>query len=231
MRSPLQSVGLTLCSFLCSVLIGSAWADEGSSSAASADVPGHEIYGGLYVLGALAQNRPLTLGGNSFGDTVVHNGAGAGFRAGIFPAFTHRIIGIQADTFGMGNELSLPSATGPGGSRSARGTILSGNTLVSLVVRYPGEQFQPYIGAGLGVSSALLVGTELIQGTSRQTGTAHDTAFAHQYFAGLRINLTSHLFIFGEYKWFSTRYAWNGELSPSVDYRIQIVALGAGLSF
>lgn len=192
---------------------------------------GHEIYGALYLLGALAQNRPLMLGGESLGGTVVRNGAGTGFRAGIFPAFAHSIIGIQADTFGMGNDLSLSSTSSSVGGRSARGTILSGNTLVSLVARYPGEWFQPYLGAGIGVSSALLVGTELIHGASKQTGTARDTSFAHQYFAGLRANLTAHFFIFGEYKWFSTRYAWNGELAPSLDYRVHIVAFGGGMSF
>lgn len=207
------------------------WAEGGGGETELPGVSDHEIYGGLYLLGALSQNRPLTVGGDSYGRTQVTNGAGAGFRAGIFPAFTHRIIGIQADTFGMGNELSSPLMNSSAGNQSARGTLVSGNTLVSLVVRYPGERFQPYVGSGIGVSSALLVGTELIHGASKQTGTARDTSFAYQYFAGLRANLTSHLFVFGEYKWFSTRYAWNGELSPSIDYRVHVIALGAGMSF
>lgn len=227
MKSPIICT-FSLALLLCASLHGSlAWSEEGSGETKPAAASDHEIYGALYLLGALAQNRPLMLGGESLGGTVVRNGAGAGFRAGIFPAFVHRTIGIQADTFGMGNELSLA----PVGGRSARGTILAGNTMVSLVARYPGDWFQPYLGAGIGVSSALLVGTELIHGGSKQTGTARDTAFAHQYFAGLRANLTAHVFIFGEYKWFSTRYAWSGELAPSLDYRAHIVAFGCGMSF
>lgn len=231
MKLPIPCLFFALLTFLIPARGDRAWSEERNGEASSTGVSDHEIYGGVYLLGALAQNRPLILGGDSLGGTVVRDGAGAGFRAGIFPAFAHGIIGIQADTFGMGNELSLPSSTSSVGARSARGTILSGNTLVSLVARYPGEQFQPYLGAGIGVSSALLVGAELIHGTSRQTGTARDTSFAHQYFAGLRANLTARLFVFGEYKWFSVRYAWNGELSPAIDYRVHVVALGVGSSF
>lgn len=217
-------LGLPLCG-------NAAWAQEEQGQVVTGLDAGNEIYAGLYLLGSLANNRPLVLGGESLGGTVVSNGAGAGFRAGIFPAFTHRVVGIQADTFGMGNELSSPSTGGSGGARSARGTLLAGNTLVSLVVRYPGEQFQPYLGVGIGMSSALLVGTELIQGTAKQTGTARDMAFAHQYFAGLRANLTPRVFMFGEYKWFNAQYAWSDNLSPSLNFRAHIVVAGVGLSF
>jgi len=103
--------------------------------------------------------------------------------------------------------------------------------LVSLVVRYPGEQFQPYAGVGAGWSSSLLVETNLTKGAMTQTGTARDSSFASQYFAGLRMNLTQRVFLFGEYKYFASRYNWSGNLQPSLDFRAHILAIGAGLSF
>ncbi|MDH4186835.1 MAG: outer membrane beta-barrel protein [Nitrospira sp.] len=214
------------------LLIGNrSWAQEAQGPERSEVNAAHEIYAGLYLFGALTNNRPLTLGGDSLEGTTVGNGFGGGFRAGIFPAFTNYVVGVQADTFGMGSQLSASSTSGSGEVRSARATLLAGNTLVSLVVRYPGVQFQPYLGAGMGMSSALLVGIEMIKGSTAQAGTASATAFAYQYFAGLRTHLTPRIFMFGEYKWFGARYAWNGNLTPSLDYRTHLMTVGVGSVF
>ena len=103
--------------------------------------------------------------------------------------------------------------------------------MVSLVVRYPGELVQPYIGIGAGWSSSFLVDTQITKGGITQSGTARDTSFASQYFGGLRINLPQRVFLFGEYKYFVSRFNWNGSLQPSLDFRTNIVAIGAGLTF
>lgn len=190
-----------------------------------------EIYGGLYLLGSLAKNRNLTVGGEALPQTRVSDHAGGGIKAGLFPAFTNYVVGIQAEMFGLGSEITAPQSSGSGGIQSGRGTMLAWNTLVSLIVRYPGEQFQPYVGAGAGWSSSLLVGTELTKGATTQSGVARDMSFAYQYFTGLRVNLTERVFIFGEYKFFGSRFNWSGSLQPSLDFRTHIVALGAGLSF
>ncbi|MFO0707136.1 MAG: hypothetical protein U0412_09805 [Nitrospira sp.] len=222
-------------SAILAVLLLFLWGESAYSEEATrvhaADPTSSEIYGGLYLFGSLARNRPLDLGGQSLSQTEVLNGAGAGFRAGIFPSLARGVIGIQGETFGFGHELSAPPATGPNGIRSAKGTIIAGNTLISLVVRYPGEYVQPYAGAGIGLSSAHLANADLVQGTSRQTGIAGDLALAYQFFAGLRANVTSSLFLFGEYKWFSARYTWTGPLAPSLDFRSQMLAVGVGMSF
>lgn len=191
----------------------------------------HEIYGGLYLLGSFPRSRALVLEGQPLNQTEILNGAGAGFRAGIFPSFTRGVLGIQADTFGFGHEISAPPAIGSAGNRSAKGTLIAGNTLVSIVVRYPGSYVQPYAGVGAGLSSAHLAKTELVQGASRQTGTAGDMSLAHQYFAGARANLSSGLFLFGEYRWFSARYTWTGALAPSLEFRSQMIVAGLGMSF
>ncbi len=190
-----------------------------------------EIYGGLYLLGSLAKNRDLNVGGEALPQTKVGDHVGGGIKAGIFPAFTNYVVGVQAEMFGLGSEITAPQSLGSGGIQSGRGTMLAWNTLVSLIVRYPGEQFQPYIGAGAGWSSSLLVGADLMKGTTTQSGIARDMSFAYQYFTGLRVNLTERVFAFGEYKFFGSRFNWSGSLQPSLDFRTHIVALGAGLSF
>ena len=191
----------------------------------------HEIYGGIFIVGSFAKNRNLNVGGEELSSTTVKNGAGGGFKAGIFPAFAGSVVGIQAETFGLGHEITAPPSIGPSGNQSGRGTLLAWTTLVSLVLRYPGEQFQPYAGAGAGWSSSLLGETDLTKGAMKQSGTPRDTSFAYQYFAGLRMNVTQRVFLFGEYKYLTSRYSWSGSLQPSLDFRTHIVAVGVGLSF
>jgi len=190
-----------------------------------------EIYGAIYVLGSLAKNRNLNLGGEELPSTTVRDGAGAGFRAGVFPAFTGYVVGIQAESFGLGHELSAPASMGSSGIQSGRGTLLAWTTMVSLLVQYPGRLIKPYVGVGVGWSSSFLLDAQLMQGAVTQTGTLRDTGLAFQYFAGLRAHVTDSVFVFGEYKYFASRYQWGGSLEPSLDLRTNIVAIGVGLSF
>lgn len=192
---------------------------------------GPEIYGAIYVLGSLAKNRNLNVGGEELPSTTVRNGAGGGFRAGVFPAFTGYIVGIQAESFGLGHEVSAPASMGSSGIQSGRGTLLAWTTMVSLLVQYPGKVLKPYIGIGAGWSSSFLVDATLTKGAMTQTGTLRDTSLALQYVAGLRTYVTESLFVFGEYKYFASRYQWGGSLEPSLDLRTHIVAIGVGLSF
>jgi hypothetical protein len=43
--------------------------------------------------------------------------------------------------------------------------------------------------------------------------------------------VTERVFLFGEYKYFASRYQWGGNLEPSLDLRTHIVAIGIGLAF
>lgn len=103
--------------------------------------------------------------------------------------------------------------------------------MVSLLVQYPGTLMKPYVGVGVGWSSSFLLNTQLMKGAATQTGTPRDTSGAFQYFAGLRAHVTESVFVFGEYKYFASRYQWGGSLDPSLDLRTHIVAIGVGLSF
>ncbi|HKY72152.1 MAG TPA: outer membrane beta-barrel protein [Nitrospira sp.] len=206
---------------------------EGQETGTAADPSNREpeIYGAVFLLGSLAKNRNLNVGGEELPSTTVRNGAGGGFRAGVFPAFTGYILGIQAESFGIGNEVTAPASLGSSGVQSGRGTLLTWTTMVSLLVQYPGKRFKPYMGVGAGWSSSYLLDAQITKGTMTQTGTLRDTSPALQYVAGLRAYMSERLFVFGEYKYFASRYQWSGGLEPSLDFRTQIVALGVGLTF
>jgi len=208
-----------------------AQAQERGSTEGAPPTTGPEIYGAIFVLGSLSENRPLNVGGEALPSTTVKNGAGGGFKAGVFPAFTGYVLGIQAESFGLGHEITAPASTGPAGIQSARGTLLAWTTMVSLVVQYPGREFKPYAGIGVGWSSSYMVDATLTNGAMTQTGTLRDTSLAVQYLAGLRTHLTESVFVFGEYKYFTSRYQWSGSLEPALDFRTHIVAVGVGLAF
>jgi opacity protein-like surface antigen len=204
-------------------------AEELSIDTASSPRP--EIYGAIYFLGSLAINRNLNIGGEELPETTVRNGAGGGFKAGVLPSFTGHVVGIQAESFGLVHEVTAPTSAGSSGVQSGRGTLLTWTTMVSLLVQYPGTILKPYVGVGAGWSSSYVVDSQFSKGAVSQTGTLHDTSLAVQYFAGLRYCLTEEVFIFGEYKYFASRYHWGGSLEPSLDFRTHIVAVGVGLSF
>ena len=103
--------------------------------------------------------------------------------------------------------------------------------MVSLIIQYAGKLVKPYGGVGAGWSSSYLVDAQFTKGTVTQTGTLRDGSPAFQYFAGVRMLVTEKVFVFGEYKYFASRYQWSGNLEPSLDFRTHIVAVGVGLAF
>ena len=216
---------------LAGFLIQPAQTNAGEPPSDAPSPPGPEIYGAVYLLGSLANNRNLNVGGEELPSTTIKNGAGGGFKAGVFPAFTGYIVGIQAESFGLGHEVTAPASIGPSGAESGRGTLLAWTTMVSLLVQYPGKVLKPYLGIGAGWSSSFFQDVRITKGTTTQTGTLRDTSPAFQYVAGLRTYLTDSVFVFGEYKYFTSRYHWGGSLDPSLDLRTHIVAVGAGLTF
>ena len=201
-----------------------------ASAGADPSPEGPEIYAAIYVLGSLAKNRNLNVGGDELA-TTVRNGAGGGYKAGVFPAFTRYIVGIQAESFGLGHSITAPLSMGPSGMQSGKGTLLAWTTMVSLIVQYPGERLKPYAGIGAGWSSSYLLDAQFTKGAVSQSGTLSDTGWAFQYFAGLRAHMTESVFVFGEYKYFASRYRWSGSLEPSFDLRTHVIAVGVGLAF
>jgi opacity protein-like surface antigen len=112
-------------------------------------------------LGAAISNKESNikgtggLAGNTFGDFELKSSFMSGFKTGYF-FFSHRWLGVEADVFNSTPDVKRQTVafSGPGGpgtiqlfGTDERVTVLALNGLA----RYPGEQFQPYVGVGLGI--------------------------------------------------------------------------------
>ena len=119
------------CVLCCVVCLFTQAANGQDAGQETQDSPkqGPQIYAAIYLLGSLAKNRNLTLDGEALPSTTVRNGGGGGFKAGVFPAFTGYVLGIQAESFGLGQEVTAPTSIGSSGVQSGRGTMLAWTTM------------------------------------------------------------------------------------------------------
>jgi opacity protein-like surface antigen len=198
-----------------------------------------ERYVSLFVQGSHPLNRPIRLQDDPFTNTDVQGGLGGGLKVGIFPAFAGRVLGLEAELSGLNGKVDAPTGTTGGVTKSANFRLNSFNAMANLLLRYPGEVIQPYIGAGAGVSGGFARNLNIRQST---IGVIHenaaDGAFAYQLLGGVRANVSDHLFLFTEYRYFVTNYQWESELAdgshgPSftLNYRTHIISGGLGFRF
>jgi opacity protein-like surface antigen len=179
---------------------------------------------GLYALGAFPSDQGLFAQGGNPSDSRITNGAGAGFKAAVFPHYLGNIVGIGLEFFGHGSEITFSSSTRAGFTASTNLWVFG--SMVNLTFRYPGKAFVPYIGVGGGYSSGVLTHAD-IPGRSDRDFEGSWT-FGYQFFGGLQGNLTEKVFLFGEYKYFSADYHWK-ELA--LDFSSQYALFGIGLRF
>jgi len=99
------------------------------------------------------------------------------------------------------------------------GTFASVPFLFNVRLQYPSRShWTPYIGAGVGVSAAILDADVLIPGTSftgytRVPVTGADAVLAYQAFAGLRYKLNERMGLSLEYHYLATKNSeWNLDL-------------------
>ncbi|MGC3972828.1 MAG: outer membrane beta-barrel protein [Nitrospira sp.] len=222
-------------------------ADSASSSSKSPVVPAAgkpeetkgELYISLFMQGSRPLNRPARLQEDPFTNTDVQGGLGGGIKIGFFPALTGRYLGLEGELSGLDGKVNAPAATSGGVTRSANFRLQSINAMANLLLRYPGDLIQPYIGIGAGLSGGFARDLNLQHST---IGVVHenaaDGAFAYQFLGGIRANVTDRLFLFTEYKYFVANYQWeseftNGSRGPSftLNYRTHIIAGGFGVSF
>lgn len=198
-----------------------------------------DMYISLYAQGSRPLNRPARLQEDPFTNTDVQGGLGGGLKVGFFPAFAGRYLGLEAELSGLDGKVNAPSATSGGVTRSANFRLQSINAMANLLLRYPGDRIQPYIGIGAGLSGGFARDLNLRHST---IGVVHenaaDGAFAYQFIGGVRANVTDRLFLFTEYKYFVANYQWeseftNGSRGPSftLNYRTHIIAGGFGVTF
>ncbi len=198
-----------------------------------------EFYVSIYMQGSRPLNRPVRLQEDPFANTDVQGGLGGGLKVGIFPAFAGRFVGFEADLSGLDGKVHAPSATTGSVTRSANFRLQSINVMANVLLRYPGETIQPYIGIGAGLSGGFARDLNLQHST---IGTVHenaaDGAFAYQILGGVRANVTERMFLFTEYKYFVANYQWESELpngapgpSFTMNYRAHIISGGIGFTF
>ena len=197
-----------------------------------------EGYVGLYGLYASPKASNISLGSAEFPNTSLDNGFGGGIKAGLFPKFTRGFLGAELEVFGFGTDVTSPAAVTSGSLRFFNGTLVSINSMVNVVARYPGEYLQPYGGAGAGGSLGLLTSVDFqSQGVQSISDTGATGAFAYQFFGGLRVNVSKRFFVYGEYKYFRSDYKWDAQIisgpntSVSLDFTTHIFAGGVGIRF
>ncbi len=217
----------------------SAAESPAASAAVKQEEAKTEIYVSFFMQGSRPLNRPVRLQEDPFTNTDVQGGLGGGLKVGFFPAFAGRYVGLEAELSGLDGKVNAPAATTGGVTRSANFRLQSINAMANLLLRYPGDVIQPYIGIGAGLSGGFARDLNLQHST---IGVVHenaaDGAFAYQFIGGVRANVSDRVFLFTEYKYFVANYQWesespNGSHGPSftLNYRTHIIAGGLGFSF
>ncbi|MBX3236887.1 MAG: porin family protein [Nitrospiraceae bacterium] len=178
-----------------------------------------------YALGSWPRDNGIFNQGSTV-DVSIKQGFGAGLKAGLFPQFTNRILGLELDSSGHGGALSFPNRPNSQDHGTGRSNLLVLNTMFNLILRYPGETVRPYVGIGAGWSHGTLLNPNIIGRADKDFETAR--ALGHQYVGGVQIAVTPKVFVFGEYRYFSANYHWDG---LAVDFRTHYGLIGAGLRF
>jgi len=139
----------------------------------------------------------------------------------VFPCNFGNSIGIELESFGHGSEITFSSPEHAGSPASTNLWVF--NSMVKLILRYPGKMVVPYIGLGGGLSNGALTHAN-IPGRSDQDFEGAWT-FGSQFFGGVQGNLSENVFLFSEYKYFSATYHWK---QLALDFCSQYAVFGIG---
>lgn len=188
-----------------------------------------------HVIGVIPQDQGLSVGGSTIPNTDVRGTIGAGIKFDVYPWFTRKIVGAEIETFGLGGSVRSARSTSGGGTTQAQANLIAVSTMYNLMLRYPGDRLQPYIGAGAGSSTGFLYDVNIQNGNTGLSGSGGDWTFAYQFLGGVRAFVTSKLFVFGEYKYYVAKYSWDSEGAGNtkihLDFQTHLVSGGLGWSF
>jgi opacity protein-like surface antigen len=151
---------------------------------------------------------PGVPGGTGLSSLELKNSVMYGAKLGYF-FDSAKWLGIETEVFNTTPHFKQQSATltVPGGGsvtdtltgQSVRVTVWAP---VNLIVRYPGEHFQPYAGVGMGVFFARIKDKESGESSS-------DTTVGLNTQVGLRYLVTKNVSVFGEYKFNYARLSFD----------------------
>lgn len=181
-----------------------------------------DIYISVAVAGGFPDLQEMSLAGREASRSNAYKSVGGGFKVGLFPQVTRRVLGIELEYFGTTGRLSAANSSGAEGKAGL--TVL--NSMFNIVLRKPTGEFRPYGGFGVGYSGAILHGADF-PGRSNQDFDS-TSSFAYQFLGGLQWEVTERAFLFAEYKHLVTDLHWK---AVSLDYRANYVLAGVGLNF
>jgi len=157
-----------------------------------------------YVSAYLVRSQPT--GGNYFyledhiPSLTVESGTGGGAKLGAYIHPFSYALGLELEAFAHDGKLSAPHTTQGGVTRFANQGFTMVNVMGNLLLRYPGDLLQPYVGGGVGLAWLFTHGEVQSKG-GLQSGSHGLSGFAAQAIAGTRLVLTEHIFMFAEYKY------------------------------
>lgn len=138
------------------------------------------------------------------------NGPVTGTKVKFDPGFQFRLAGGFQITDWLATELesgvtynTIKSITG---AAQSDGSLANAPVLANLVLQCPSKncRFTPYIGGGLGVSSAVLDAHDIVIGNTVLSGTQSDAVFAYHGFAGVRYSINDRMEVSLDYRYFGT---------------------------
>jgi opacity protein-like surface antigen len=179
----------------------------------------------VYAMGSWPRDSDIYNQGDIVPASIGH-GYGAGLKVGLFPDFTNRLLGLEIDSSAHGGSLAFPNSPRGQDLGTSRSDLLIINTMFNLILRYPGELITPYIGIGAGWSQGILLNPNIAGRADKDFDAAR--ALGHQYLTGLRIAVSPKVFVYGEYRYFSANYHWEG---LAMDFRTHYGIVGVGLHF
>src|SRR6266478_10032495 len=103
------------------------------------------------------------------------------------------------------------------GAIEADGSLVNAPLLANLVIQCPKKsRFTPFIGGGIGGSTAVLDAHDIILGNGNGVnGNQSDEVFAYHGFAGLRYHITEQMSVSLAYRYFGTTApTWEADFGP-----------------
>jgi opacity protein-like surface antigen len=180
---------------------------SGRSAQAEVYVAGQIGYTSPNDLSSVQGTGPIS--GVSFSDLKLDNSIVYGAKVGYYLPSVNW-LGIETEMFNTTPDVKQQPITVLGVTVPAPGFNLNVFTwAINAMVRYPGKQFQPYAGVGLGVFFA----EAKFQGTSDK-----DVAPGLNALAGVRYFATDHIALFAEYKYNRAAFELPDAIGIKADY-------------
>ncbi len=184
-----------------------------------------ELYLSGYGVASQPSNKGVSFQARGITKETINGGPGLGLKIGFFPHVIHGYGGIELEWFGNKNSISFPVVRG---SKTVKGNsrLITYQSMVNLILRYPGPWFRPYVGIGGGYSNGILVDADFPNRNDKSWDTA--IALSYQFLGGMQFIISKGWFVFGEYKYFSANYHWK---RLSLEFRSEYVLGGIGFLF